>query len=59
MVLRSPRAEEIELLTATLRVIPDMVERRSQDDPTPERFSVSAGPTPMTITAHWVVDVTG
>jgi tetratricopeptide (TPR) repeat protein len=54
--MRSATAPELELLVACLRTVPDFIQRRKQDDHTPETFEPTVAGTPTPVTLVWVTD---
>src|SRR5262249_9715078 len=56
MSMRPPLAWELELLEACLRVIPDFVDRRRQDDSTKEEVTVPVSGGELTLGLSWVVE---
>jgi tetratricopeptide (TPR) repeat protein len=54
--MRPPLAWELNLLAACLRAIPGFVDRRRQDDATPETVTVPAADGELTLTLAWVVE---
>lgn len=53
MSMRPPTAEELELVEASLRAVPQLVKRRHQDDYTPERLTVATDAGERTLTLAW------
>lgn len=53
MSMRPPTAEELELLEASLRTLPEFVKRRRQGDFTPERLTASTDTGERTLTLAW------
>jgi hypothetical protein len=56
LTLRPPLAWELELLEGCLRAVPDFVDRRRQDDPAREEFTVPVASGPLQLVLSWVVD---
>lgn len=56
---RPPLAWELELVEACLRTIPEFVNRRKQDDPTQEEFTVPVAAKPFKVALSWVVEENG
>jgi hypothetical protein len=54
--MRSATAQELELLVASLRTVPDFIQRRKQDDATPETFEPAVAGTPTPVTLAWVTE---
>jgi tetratricopeptide (TPR) repeat protein len=54
--MRPPLAWELELLEGCLRAVPEFVNKRGQDDATPETFTVPVASGPLRLTLAWVVD---
>jgi tetratricopeptide (TPR) repeat protein len=52
--MRPPLSWELELLEAALRAIPGFVNRRAQDDPTPEEMTVPVASGELRLTLAWV-----
>ena len=57
--MRPPLAWELELLEGCLRVIPEFVIRRRQDDPAGEEMTVPVASEPLKLALSWVVDGAG
>jgi tetratricopeptide (TPR) repeat protein len=51
--MRPPTAEELELMEASLRALPEFVKRRRQDDFTPEHLTVPTAAGERTLTLAW------
>jgi tetratricopeptide (TPR) repeat protein len=51
---RPPLAWELELMEGCLRAVPDFVNRRQQDDPAREEFTVPAASGPLKLVLSWV-----
>jgi tetratricopeptide (TPR) repeat protein len=56
MSVRRPLAWELELMEGCLRVVPEFVSRRKQDDPTKEEFTVPVASGPLKPALSWVVE---
>jgi tetratricopeptide (TPR) repeat protein len=54
--LRPPLAWELELMEACLRAVPEFVQRRKQDDPAGEEFTVPVASGPLKLALSWVVE---
>jgi tetratricopeptide (TPR) repeat protein len=54
MSMRPPNARELELMEACLRALPDFVQRRRQDDTTPETIAVHLTAGERTMRLAWV-----
>jgi hypothetical protein len=54
MSMRPPHAWELELLEGCLRAVPDFVDRRKQDDTTPDQVTVPTASGPLALTLSWV-----
>jgi hypothetical protein len=54
LTVRPPLAWELELMEACLRAVPDFVNRRKQDDPAREEFTVPASSGPLKLALSWV-----
>lgn len=54
--MRPPLAWELELLEGCLRAVPVFVNRRKQDDMTPEELTVPTASGPLRLTLSWVVE---
>jgi len=54
--MRPPLAWELELMEGCLRAVPDFVNRRSQDDPSREEFTVPAASGELKLALSWVVE---
>jgi tetratricopeptide (TPR) repeat protein len=54
--LRPPLAWELELMEGCLSTIAEFIQRRQQDDPTREEFTVPAASGDMRLVLSWVVD---
>jgi tetratricopeptide (TPR) repeat protein len=59
MSMRRPLAWELELLEALLGSVPGVVERRQQDDPTPEEVTVPLVSGPLRLVLSWESDAEG
>jgi hypothetical protein len=55
--MRPPLAWELELMEACLRAVPDLVDRRGQEDPTREELTVPTGGGGLKLGLSWVVDL--
>jgi tetratricopeptide (TPR) repeat protein len=55
MSMRPPLAWELKLMEACLHAIPGFVQRRPQDDPTPENVTVRAAGEEVPLVLAWVV----
>jgi tetratricopeptide (TPR) repeat protein len=53
---RPPLAWELELLEGCLRAVPDLVQRRPQDDPAREEFTVPVASGALKLVLSWVVE---
>lgn len=53
LTTRPPLAWELELMEACLRAIPDFVNRRKQDDPAKEEFTVPVSSGPLKLVLSW------
>ncbi len=54
--MRPPLAWELELMEGCLRAVPDFVDRRRQDDPTPEEVTVAVAGGELKMTLAWVAE---
>ena len=54
--VRPPLAWELELMEGCLRAVPDFVNRRPQDDPAREEFTVPVSTGALKLVLSWVVD---
>jgi hypothetical protein len=54
--LRPPLAWELELMEGCLRVVPEFVQRRQQDDPAREEITVPLASGPLNLVLSWEVD---
>src|SRR5262249_60815696 len=57
--LRQPLSWELELMEGCLRSVPDFVNRRAQDDPTPDEVTVQVASGEMKMRLSWVVEEEG
>ncbi|HTU20345.1 MAG TPA: hypothetical protein VMG10_19935, partial [Gemmataceae bacterium] len=53
MSMRPPTAEELELMEASMRALPEFVKHRRQGDFTPEQITVSTDAGERTLTLAW------
>jgi hypothetical protein len=56
MSLRQPLVWELELMEGCLRALPDFVNRRKQDDPVKEEFTVPVASGQLKLVLSWVVE---
>ena len=54
--MRPPLAWELELMEGCLRAVPEFVNRRQQDDPAREEFTVPAASGELKLVLSWVVE---
>jgi hypothetical protein len=54
MEMRPPTADELALMEACLRALPDFIERHPRDDLRPESVRVRAGSGERTLTLTWI-----
>jgi len=54
LAMRPPLVWQLELMDACLRVLPEMVQRRRDDDSTPEKFTVPMASGELHLTVSWV-----
>ena len=54
LALRQPLAWELSMVEACLRVVPDFVRARKQDDPTPMKVTVDGAMGPVEMKLTWV-----
>ena len=57
--MRPPLAWELELMEGCLRVVPEFVKRRKQDDPIKEEMTVPVAAGQLKLVLSWVVDGEG
>ncbi len=56
MSVRQPLVWELELMEGCLRAVPEFVDRRKQDDPTKEEFTVPVVSGQLRLVLSWVVE---
>lgn len=57
--MRPPLTWELELMEGCLRAVPAFVNRRSQDDPTTEEFTVPAASAELKLVLSWLAETEG